>query len=66
MQKLGSKCDPNGRFQRPTKRHGKTIQSGCQENPIEWKETGDIRILTDKQIPTRVPFRKEDKTIAWT
>ena len=28
---------------------------------LEWEETGKIGILNDKQIPTRVPFRKGDK-----
>ena len=28
---------------------------------LEWQETGEIRILNDKQIPTRVPFRKGNK-----
>ena len=28
---------------------------------LKWEETGDIRNLDDKQIPTIVPFRKEDK-----
>ena len=27
---------------------------------LEWEETGEIRILNNKQIPTRVPYRKGD------
>ena len=27
---------------------------------LEWEETGEIRILNNKQIPTRVPFIKGD------
>ena len=28
---------------------------------LEWEKNGDIHILNNKQIPTRVPFRKGDK-----
>ena len=28
---------------------------------LEWEETGDIRILNNKQVPTRVPPRKGDQ-----
>ena len=28
---------------------------------LEWEKTGDIRILNDKQVPTRVPPRKGDQ-----
>ena len=28
---------------------------------LEWEKTGEIKILTNKQIPTRVPPRKGDK-----
>ena len=28
---------------------------------IEWEKTGDIRILNNEQIPTRVPPRKGDQ-----
>ena len=28
---------------------------------LEWEKTGDIRILNNKQIPTRVPYRKGDQ-----
>ena len=28
---------------------------------LEWEKTGDIRILNNKQIPTRVPARKGDQ-----
>ena len=28
---------------------------------LEWEKTGDIRILNDKEIPTRVPGRKGDR-----
>ena len=27
---------------------------------LEWEETGKKRILNEKQIPTRVPYRKGD------
>ena len=27
---------------------------------LDWEESGEIRILNDKQIPTRVPFKKGD------
>ena len=30
---------------------------------LDWEESGEVRILNDKQIPTRVPFKKgRDKT----
>ena len=32
----------------------------ASKNILEWEETGEIRILNDKQIPTRVP-RKGDQ-----
>ena len=28
---------------------------------LEWEKTGEIKILTNKQIPTRVPPRKGDR-----
>ena len=28
---------------------------------IEWEESGEIRILNDKQAPKHVPFKKEDE-----
>ena len=27
---------------------------------LDWEESGEVRILNDKQIPTRVPFKKGD------
>ena len=30
---------------------------------LEWEKTGDIRILNNKQIPTRVPPKKGDQAI---
>ena len=27
---------------------------------LDWEESGEVRILNDKQILTRVPFNKED------
>ena len=27
---------------------------------LDWEESGDVRILNDKQIPTHIPFKKGD------
>ena len=43
---------PLNKSEKPLKHAAKRI--------LEWEETGEIRILNDKQIPIRVPFRKGD------
>ena len=27
---------------------------------LNWEESGDVRIMNDKQIPTHIPFKKDD------
>ena len=48
-----------GDFNAPLNKTEKTFKHAAKRI-LEWEETGEMRILNDKQIPTLVPFRKGD------